>query len=73
LVAETAGRQEGVPKTPRPADDILGMGGPQEGRRIDWILYRGDWKVNEVETVDFNIDGQYPMDCYQVFAIFGTN
>ena len=38
------------------------------GRRIDWILYRGNLKVLEVETVTHNRNGRYPSDHYPVFA-----
>ena len=43
--------------------------GNREGRRIDWILYRGDWQPTSVETVDFNHDGRYPSDHYPVFTV----
>ncbi len=42
--------------------------GNTEGRRIDWLLYRGDIKVLEAETVTHNLDGRYPSDHYPVFA-----
>ncbi len=42
--------------------------GNTEGRRIDWILYRGNVKVLEAETVTHNLDGRYPSDHYPVFA-----
>ena len=40
-----------------------------EGRRIDWILYRGPYTVLEAETVTYNEDGRYPSDHYPVFAV----
>lgn len=40
------------------------------GRRIDWILYRGPFKVLETETVTYNENGRYPSDHYPVFAVF---
>ena len=46
--------------------------GNREGRRIDWILYRGDWRAISVETVDFNLDGRYPSDHYPVFAVLAS-
>lgn len=42
--------------------------GDTSGRRIDWILYRGPFKVHEVETVTYNQDGRYPSDHYPIFA-----
>jgi endonuclease/exonuclease/phosphatase family metal-dependent hydrolase len=43
--------------------------GNREGRRIDWILYRGNWQASSAVTVDFNLDGRYPSDHYPVFAV----
>jgi endonuclease/exonuclease/phosphatase family metal-dependent hydrolase len=42
--------------------------GNTEGRRIDWILYRGNIRVVEAETVTHNRDGRYPSDHYPVFT-----
>lgn len=42
--------------------------GSTEGRRIDWILYNGNIKVQEAETVTHNLDGRYPSDHYAVFV-----
>ena len=42
--------------------------GNTEGRRIDWILYRGNIKTLEAETVTHNLDGRYPSDHYPVFV-----
>ena len=46
--------------------------GNREGRRIDWILYRGNWRATSVETVDFNHEGRYPSDHYPVFAVLSS-
>lgn len=46
-----------------------GWTGRTEGRRIDWILYRGDWKATEIETVNYHRGDRYPSDHYPVFAI----
>ena len=40
------------------------------GFGIDWILYRGDVKVNKYENVDYNVDGIYPSDHKPVIAEF---
>jgi len=40
-----------------------------ECNRIDWILYRGPFRVQEAETVTRNWDGRYPSDHYPVFAV----
>lgn len=46
-----------------------GWTGRTEGRRIDWILYRGDWKATKVETVNYHRGERYPSDHYPVFAV----
>ncbi len=46
-----------------------GFKGNVEGSRIDWILYRGPFRVHEAETVTRNWDGRYPSDHYPVFAV----
>lgn len=37
-------------------------------RRIDWILFRGPFEVDYVETINYNEDGRFPSDHYPVFA-----
>lgn len=46
-----------------------GFKGVTECPRIDWILYRGPFRVLEAETVTRNWDGRYPSDHYPVFAV----
>jgi len=46
-----------------------GFRGSTEGRRIDWILYRGALKVSESETVIYTRDGRYPSDHFPVLAV----
>ena len=70
LTTELTDAQTVAPKTSGPATTSSRWIGQTEGRRIDWILYRGDWKVSEVETIDFNRGGRYPSDHYPVFAVF---
>ena len=60
------------PKQSGPPTTSSGWVGRTQGRRIDWILYRGDWQAREVETVDYNMSGRYPSDHYPVFAVFET-
>ncbi len=52
-----------------PEGTMSGFRGATSGRRIDWILYRGPFKVLEAETVTYNEDGRYPSDHYPVFAV----
>jgi endonuclease/exonuclease/phosphatase family metal-dependent hydrolase len=46
-----------------------GFKGVVECPRIDWILYRGPFRVLEAETVTRNWEGRYPSDHYPVFAV----
>jgi endonuclease/exonuclease/phosphatase family metal-dependent hydrolase len=45
-----------------------GFAGRTTGRRIDWILYRGPFRVLEAETVTRNEKGRYPSDHFPVIA-----
>lgn len=47
-----------------------GFRGNTEGRRIDWILYRGGLKPLESETVVYTRNGRYPSDHFPVFTLF---
>ena len=42
----------------------------RQGRRIDWILYRGRVKVTHYEEIDYNVDGRYPSDHLPIIADF---
>ena len=44
--------------------------GQKEGRRIDWILYRGGLRPLLNETVEFHRGERYPSDHYPVFVEF---
>ena len=61
---EVAARRTG------PTGTFNGFKGVTTGPRIDWILYRGPWKVLEAETVTKNDAGRYPSDHFPVFALF---
>jgi len=52
-----------------PETTSSGWTGRTEGRRIDWILYRGDWEATKVRTVDHHDGDRYPSDHYPVFAV----
>ena len=60
----TAGRKLGVETT------SSRWTGEKEGRRIDWILYRGALRPLLNETVEFHRGKQYPSDHYPVFVEF---
>ncbi len=47
-----------------------GFRGDTEGRRIDWILYRGGFDVQESETVVYSREGHYPSDHFPVLTVF---
>ncbi len=44
--------------------------GAREGRRIDWVLYRGGLRPTINETVEFHRGDRYPSDHYPVFVEF---
>jgi endonuclease/exonuclease/phosphatase family metal-dependent hydrolase len=44
--------------------------GNREGRRIDWILYRGGPQPLEAEIITYNEENRYPSDHYPVLAVF---
>jgi endonuclease/exonuclease/phosphatase family metal-dependent hydrolase len=56
------------PKRSGPEATMSQWTGSTTGPRIDWILYRGKFTVDEVETVTYNQDGRYPSDHYPVFV-----
>lgn len=35
---------------------------PNNGKEIDWILYKGKVKVNHYEIINYNVDGVFPSD-----------
>jgi endonuclease/exonuclease/phosphatase family metal-dependent hydrolase len=55
-----------------PPGTLNGFGRHQSDRRIDWILYRGGWRVREAETITAHRDGRYPSDHFPVIATFET-
>jgi endonuclease/exonuclease/phosphatase family metal-dependent hydrolase len=42
----------------------------ENGKKIDWILYKGNVKVLKYEEVDYNVDGVYPSDHNPIFVEF---
>jgi endonuclease/exonuclease/phosphatase family metal-dependent hydrolase len=55
-----------------PEGTMNGFGRRVSHRRIDWILYRGGWRVTDIETVTTQRDGRYPSDHFPVVATFAT-
>ncbi|MBI1355130.1 MAG: hypothetical protein GC160_12345 [Acidobacteria bacterium] len=53
-----------------PPTTSSGWTGRTEGRRIDWILYRGALKPLSLETIDFHRGASYPSDHYPVYGEF---
>ena len=53
-----------------PEGTLNGFGKHTTSNRIDWILYRGAWKVLEAATLAVSRDGVYPSDHYPVVAEF---
>ena len=69
LTAELTDAWEACRERSGPETTSSRWSGNREGRRIDWILSRGDWRPRSVETVDYNLDGRYPSDHYPVIAV----
>jgi endonuclease/exonuclease/phosphatase family metal-dependent hydrolase len=42
----------------------------ENGKEIDWILYKGNVKVLKYEKVDYNVDGVYPSDHKPILVEF---
>lgn len=40
----------------------------EEGRRIDWILLKGDMQIDEYATVNYSREGRFPSDHFPVIA-----
>jgi endonuclease/exonuclease/phosphatase family metal-dependent hydrolase len=59
-----------APKRAGPETTLSRWSGSQEGRRIDWILYRGGPQPTEAEIITYNEQGRYPSDHYPVLAVF---
>lgn len=51
-------------------DPLLLKDSVEEGRGIDWILYKGNVKVLSSERVDYNVDGAYPSDHRPILVEF---
>ena len=56
---------DGTPNVPNLLNDTI-----ENGREIDWILYRGNVKVLKYEEVDYNVDGVYPSDHNPIYVEF---
>jgi len=59
-----------TPRRAGPDGTLNGFGRHTSDRRIDWILYRGAWRVIQAETVTTSRDGRYPSDHFPVVATF---
>ncbi len=47
-----------------------GFTGQSNGRAIDWILFRGDLKVVDVQVIRERFEGRYPSDHFPLVAVF---
>ena len=70
LLTELDDVWESTDKRSGPPTTSSGWTGRAEGRRIDWILYRGALRPLEAATVDDHEGERYPSDHYPVFAVF---
>jgi endonuclease/exonuclease/phosphatase family metal-dependent hydrolase len=52
-----------------PEGTFHGFTGKPGPARIDWILFRGNWKVTRAETVTFERNGRFPSDHFPVLAV----
>jgi endonuclease/exonuclease/phosphatase family metal-dependent hydrolase len=53
-----------------PEGTFHGFKGTPGKTRIDWILFRGPWKVKSAETLTDAREGRYPSDHFPVLAVF---
>jgi len=56
---------DGISNDPNLLKDTI-----EDGKEIDWILYKGNVKVIKYEEVDYNIDGVYPSDNNPIYVEF---
>jgi endonuclease/exonuclease/phosphatase family metal-dependent hydrolase len=56
-----------------PEGTLHGFGTRVPDRRIDWILYRGFWRVLAAETITRSRDGRYPSDHFPVLVTFDVS
>lgn len=56
-----------------PEGTLNGFGRHTSARRIDWILYRANWRVVEAATIATVRDGIHPSDHYPVLARFALS
>src|SRR5690606_11017731 len=47
-----------------------GFSGARIGDHIDWILYRGDLRLNCAKVIYHTVDGRYPSDHFPLWAEF---
>ncbi|MGH9721268.1 MAG: endonuclease/exonuclease/phosphatase family protein, partial [Bryobacteraceae bacterium] len=52
-----------------PEGTFHGFSSRPGARRIDWIFYRGPFRVTEAETVTRSDQGRYPSDHFPVTAV----
>ncbi|MBL8217834.1 MAG: endonuclease/exonuclease/phosphatase family protein [Bryobacterales bacterium] len=52
-----------------PEGTFHGFRGKPGNARIDWILFRGNFRVKSAETVTFHQEGRYPSDHFPVIAV----
>ena len=47
---------------------ISGFKGYKKGLHIDYIFVSSEFKVNDVEIINYNKKGKYPSDHYPIYA-----
>ena len=68
LTADLADAWDAAESRSGPATTWSGFEGLREGRRIDWVLFRGPWSVPSVEVVDHSRGKRNPSDHYPVLV-----
>lgn len=69
LTQELADAWKAAAERHGPEGTFHGFRGQPAGPRIDWILFRGPWRVARAETVTDHQEGRYPSDHFPVFVV----
>jgi endonuclease/exonuclease/phosphatase family metal-dependent hydrolase len=70
LAQEMQDAWKNAPSKSGPEGTFHGFKGIPGSSRIDWILYRGPWKVLEAVVIDRHDGDRYPSDHFPVAAVF---
>jgi endonuclease/exonuclease/phosphatase family metal-dependent hydrolase len=68
LAAVLKDARAAAPSPRGPVGTFHGFTGTPGSQRIDWIFYRGPWRVTDYEVVTHNDAGRYPSDHFPVYV-----